>query len=153
MMEIVHKELFPALNELKQLLVDIQGLRIIFPLYSKELKRHDTQYQDIRKRFFTVVQKLETPDILFKGLPNNPQDIASYFQFEGAISKNINEGSKYVEIIDRTLDRKRQTVFNSWTLFLAVLAIVVSVTFPTLENYSNYPKKCFGRNIAEQEPY
>ena len=126
-METVHKELFPILNELKQLLVDIQGLRIVFPLYSKRLNKYDTQYQDIAKRFFIVVQKLETPDILFKDLPNNPQDIASYFQFEGAVSKNINEGSKYVEIIDRTLDRKRQTIFNSWTLFLAILAIVISI--------------------------
>lgn len=129
--ETVHKELFPILNELKQLLVDIQGLRIVFPLYSKELKKYDTQYQDIAKRFFIVVQKLETPDILFKDLPNNPQDIASYFQFEGAVGKNVNEGSKYVEIVDRTLDRKRQTIFNSWTLFLAILAIVISTVFAT----------------------
>lgn len=150
-METVHKELFPILNELKQLLVDIQGLRIVFPLYSKGLNKYDTQYQDIAKRFFIVVQKLETPDILFKDLPNNPQDITSYFQFEGAVGKSINEGSKYVEIIDRTLDRKRQTIFNSWTLFLAILAIFISIVFTMHEKGGKYVDTCLTDNLTGHE--
>ncbi len=143
LLNTIQKELFPILNELKQLLIDIQGLRITFPLYSKELNKYEATYQDVAKRFFTLVQKLETPDILFQGLPPNPQDIAGYFQFEGAVGKNINEGSKYVEIIDRTLDRKRQTIFNSWTLFLAVLAIVISVILAMPEKDNNIPDFLF----------
>ncbi len=147
LLNTIQQELFPVLNELKQLLVDIQGLRITSALYSKELSKYEAAYQDLAKRFFIVVQKLETPDILFKDLPHNPQDIAGYFQFEGAVGKNLNEGSRYVEIIDRTLDRKRQTIFNSWTLFLAVLAIVISVVFATQGKDNNtsdaYLKSCF----------
>jgi len=127
LLDTIQKELFPILNDLKQLLVDIQGLRITFPLYSKRLNIYNIKYQTIAKSFFTVVQKLETPDILFKDLPKNHKAIASYFQFHEAMSKNIGEGSRYVEIIDRTLDRKRQTIFNSWTIFLATLAIVISL--------------------------
>lgn len=150
-METVHKELFPILNELKRLLVDIQGLRITFPLYSRDLKKYDTQYQDVAKRFFVVVQKLETPDILFKDLPSNPQDMASYFQFEGAVGKTINEGSKYIEIIDRTLDRKRQAIFNSRTLFLAILAIVISIVFAIHEEGANYKSTCFTESLIGQQ--
>lgn len=150
LLDTIQQELFPVLNELKQLLVDIQGLRITFPLYSKELSKYEVVYQDIAKRFFIVVQKLETPDILFKDLPHNPQDIAGYFQFEGAVGKNINEGSRYVEIIDRTLDRKRQTIFNSWTLFLAVLAIVISVIFATHEKDKNTSDVSFKRDFMHQ---
>ncbi|MFA5751352.1 MAG: hypothetical protein WCX79_04535 [Candidatus Paceibacterota bacterium] len=129
LLNTVQKELFPVLNELKQLLVNIQGLRINCPLYSKQLIEYQTTYEDTAKRFFVIVQKLETPDILFKDLPQDIQNIASYFQFENAVGKNINEGSKYVEIIDRTLDRKRQIIFNYQTLFVAILAIAISIIF------------------------
>lgn len=143
LLDTIQKELFPVLNELKQLLIDTQELRIKFPLYSKRLKEYDNRYQEITKKFFIVVQKLETPDILFKDLPNNPQNIASYFQFQGAMSKNIEEGSKYVEIVDRTLDRKRQTIFNSWTLFLAITAIVLGLISSTHEKVVNTSEENF----------
>lgn len=133
LLNTIQKELFPILNELKQLLVDIQELRIKFPLYSKKLNEYNKKYQQITKRFFTTVQKLETPDILFKDLPSNTQDMAGYFQFQGAMGKNIEEGSKYIEIIDRTLDRKSQNTFNSWTVFLAIVAIMISVISITHE--------------------
>jgi hypothetical protein len=133
LLNTIQKELFPILNELKQLLVDIQELRIKFPLYSKKLNEYNKKYQQITKRFFITVQKLETPDILFKDIPSNPQDMAGYFQFQGAMGKNIEEGSKYIEIIDRTLDRKSQNIFNSWTVFLAIVAIIISVISITHE--------------------
>lgn len=150
MMETVQNELFPILNELKQLLIDIQNLRVVFPLYLKDLNKINNKYGEIAKRFFIVVQKLETPDILFEGLPKNNQDIASYFQFQGAISKHISEGSKYIEIIDRTLDRKRQTIFNSWTLFLAILAIAVSIIFTMHEKGSDKTKSCLRGHYIQQ---
>lgn len=148
LLNTIQTELFPILNNLKQLLVDIQGLRINFPLYSKKLNNYNLKYQTIAKDFFTVVQKLETPNILFKGLPSNPQDIASYFEFHEAMSKNISEGSRYVEIIDRTLDRKQQTIFNSWTIFLAALAIVMSVISTTPEKVHSSSSAYFNNNFT-----
>ncbi len=126
-MNTVKDELFPVLNDLNQLMLEIHSLRIVFPLYSSELKKYDSKYQDIAGKFFTIVQKLETPDILFEGLPENPQDIASYFQLEAAFRKNIARGSRYIELLDRILDRKRQTIFNSWTLLLGAIAILVGL--------------------------
>ncbi|MEK7638795.1 MAG: hypothetical protein AAB388_01400 [Patescibacteria group bacterium] len=150
LLNTVQQELFPILNELKQLLIDIQGVRINFPLYSSRLRKYSSQYEDIAKRFFVVVQKLETPDILFKGLPENSKDIASYFQFESAVGKNISEGSAYIEIIDRTLDRKRQTIFNSWTLLFAVIAIVISIFFSTHEKDQSNTANCFEKSFIQQ---
>lgn len=52
--------------------------------------------------------------------------IADYFSYKNAFQKSIEEGVKYIEIIDRTLDRKRQGIQFFWTFLLAVIAIVVS---------------------------
>ncbi|HEY9584793.1 MAG TPA: hypothetical protein VJI33_04435 [Candidatus Paceibacterota bacterium] len=123
----VKDELFPILNQLKDLLVSIQKCRINFSIYSKELSDLELKYSDLATSFFTVTKKLKTPDILFSGLDDNPQNIADYFQFQDAFSLSIEEGTKYVEIIDRTLDRKSQNIQNFRTIILAFTAIVISI--------------------------
>ena len=125
-MNTVHKELFPTLESLKELLIRTQKLRIVFPLYSKELVLIEKEYRQTAVDFFEVTRKLQTPDILFKDSKED-KNIVDYFQFRGAFVQSISEGSSYVEIIDRTLDRKRETIQNSRTLFLALLALVVSI--------------------------
>ncbi len=129
MLDAVKDELFPVSKNLKELLIDVQKYRIKFPIFSKHLSILENRYEEVSKNFYAIVKKLETPDDLFEGLENNPQDIASYFQFQPAISKSIQEASKYIEIIDRTLDRKRERIQNFRTLLLAVIAIIVSVFF------------------------
>lgn len=125
-MNTIQKELFPTLESLKELLVRIQKLRIIFPLYSKELSLIEKDYEKTAVAFFEVTRKLQTPDILFKDSKED-RNIVDYFQFRGAFVQNISEGASYIEIIDRTLDRKRGTIQNSRTLFLALSALVVSI--------------------------
>lgn len=127
MLNIVKDELFPLQNDLKNLLLDIQKCRIKLPFYSKKLNLLENKYFELSIKFFDIVRKLETPDILFKGLKDDPLNIANYFQFHEAISKNINDGSKYIEIIDRTLDRKKEMVQNFRTLILAFAAIIISI--------------------------
>ncbi len=128
-MEVFKYELFPSLDELKKLIVDIHNLRIIYLLYSRKLNKYNLEYQNISKKFFIILQKIDTPDILFNDLVDNPQNMISYFNFEPIIIKKIDEGLKYIEIIDRVLDRKRQYIFNSWTLFLSIIAICLSIFF------------------------
>jgi hypothetical protein len=127
MLNIVKDELFPLQNDLKNLLLDTQKCRISLPFYSKKLNSLENKYFELSIKFFDIVRKLETPDILFKGLKDDPLNIANYFQFHEAISKNINEGSKYIEIIDRTLDRKKEIIQNFRTLILAFVAIIISI--------------------------
>lgn len=119
-------ELFPLSNQLKELLLKIQRLRIKFPIYSKSLNDLELEYFALSEKFFTITQKLETPDILFVGLEGS-QPMIDYFQYEATISKTISETSKYVEIIDKTLDRKNQTIQNFRTLSLAIIAIAISI--------------------------
>ena len=125
-MNTVQKELFPTLESLKELLVRIQKLRIAFPLYSRELSLIEKEYTQIAVDFFEVTRKLQTPDILFKDSKDD-QNMVDYFQFRGAFIQNISEGASYIEIIDRTLDRKSEMIQNSRTLFLALVALVVSI--------------------------
>jgi hypothetical protein len=123
----IKDELFPVLNELKLLVVRVYKCRVLFLFYSSELRRIQSEYEKVSTDFFVVTTKLETPDILFKGLGDNPDNIVSYFRYQKVVSERINEGVKAVEIIDRILDRKTQTIQNSWTHLLAVIAIVASL--------------------------
>src|SRR3970040_1750600 len=78
----VQDELFPVLNRLKELLLSVQKCRTMIPIYSPKLNRLESEYSDVSSEFFTVVRKLETPDILFENLDKNSQNIASYFSFQ-----------------------------------------------------------------------
>jgi chromosome segregation ATPase len=127
MLNLVKDEFFPITNEIKELLIEIQKIRIKIPIFSKKLNNLEKEYEDVSKRFYSVVKKLETPDDLFEGLESNQQDIVGYFQFQKPIANNINSSSKYIEIIDRTLDRKKERIQNFRTLVLAIVAIVISV--------------------------
>jgi hypothetical protein len=123
-------EMFPIQNKLKELLVRIHKSRVNFSLFSKDLAIQSNEYESISTNFFEISQKLQTPDILFLGLKNNAENIAAYFQYQQAVMQSIDEGSKYIEIIDRTLDRKLQTINNFRTQLLAVVAIIASlITF------------------------
>lgn len=126
----VKDDLFPILKELRDLLLRVHRSRPPFPLYSPNLSSLTLEFEELSASFFGVVRKLETPDILFSGLTEDPRNIADYFQFQGAFLKQIEEGGKYIEIIDRTLDRKTQAIQNSRTLVLALIAIIASlITF------------------------
>lgn len=127
MLDTIQNELFPVLEKLKKLLVDVQSCRIRFPLYSPKLNSLEIEYGDISVDFFNVARKLDTPDILFKGLKEDTQNIASYLQFRNVTAEKISDGSRYLEILDRTLDRKKESIINAWTLVLAFLAILVSI--------------------------
>ncbi len=126
-LETVKDELFPKLERLKEVLVRIQACRISFHLYSKELWGIERDYHVASKGFFEVVKKLETPDILFAGIDGGEANIVPYYQFQGAFKQNIAEGIVYVEIIDRTLDRKVGTIQNSRTFLISILAVVISI--------------------------
>lgn len=121
------KELFPTLNKLKELLISIQKCRISFQLYSRQLDKFEKDYHNVSLVFFEVSRKLETPDIIFEGLSGEAQYIADYFQYQNAFLQNLADGRNYVEIIDRTLDRKNQNIQNNRTFLLAIIAIVVSL--------------------------
>jgi hypothetical protein len=123
----VKDELFPTVNMLKDLIVKIHSCRIRFPLYSAELNKIRNEYESVSVTFFDVAKKLETPDILFANMHDDPQLMVSYFQYKNAFESAINEGVKAVEIIDRSVDRKSQVIQNSWTYLLAVVAIIASI--------------------------
>lgn len=125
-MDTVQSELFPTLNLLKSLLVRIQKIRIKFPLYSRELTLTQKEYEKASAEFFEIARKLQTPDLLFHDMKED-RNIVDYFQFRGAFEQNISEGFSYVEIIDRTLDRKQSAIQNSRTLILALVALLVSL--------------------------
>mgnify|MGYP001561891979 CR=1 FL=1 len=123
----IKDELFPVIKRLKDILVRVQKVRISYQLYSTTLSNLETEYALVSGDFFEVVRKLQTPDLLFKGLVDNPQYVADYFQYQEAFQKNIEQGLNYVEIIDRTLDRKIQNIQSNKTFLISVTAIVISI--------------------------
>jgi hypothetical protein len=50
-----------------------------------------------------------------------------YFQWQGVFKDNIKEGVEYIEIIDRTLDRKMGAIQNNRTFLISVIALVISI--------------------------
>lgn len=130
----IKDELFPQIDNLKNLLVEIQSCRISYQLYSSRLSSLEKKYSNVSEDFFEVVKKLETPDILFKGVEGGERNIADYFQFQGAFKQNISEGVGYIEIIDRTLDRKIGTIQNTRTFLISIVALVVSIYFANNRN-------------------
>lgn len=124
----VKDELFPLLEKTKDVMVRIQKIRISHQLNSPRLNELENEYSDIMARFFEVVRKLQTPDILFMGLKQeDTQNIVDYFNYQNAFQKNIEQGLNYVEIIDRTLDRKMQNIQNNRAFLFSILAIIISI--------------------------
>ncbi len=123
----VHSELFPTIKELRELLLETQKIRISYFLFSNKLTNRKLEYAKVATSFFTAVKKLETPEILFDGLTNDMEYMADYFQLQGAFLSNIETGLRYIEIIDRTLDRKCQDIQNNRTLILAIVAILITI--------------------------
>lgn len=128
-LDTVKDELFPQVDNLKSILVDIQACRISYQLYSLKLSSLEKRYSKVLKDFFEVVKKLETPDILFEGVGGGERNIVDYFQFQGVFKQNISEGIGYVEIIDRTFDRKVGTIQNTRTFLISIIALGVSICF------------------------
>src|ERR1700733_7009661 len=118
-LETIRTEFFPALNKIKDLLTRIQSTRLVFFLYSPGLSKLEQEYFEISQALFVIDRKLTTPDILFEGLSNIDEGAAAYFRFNEAIKKGLAEATGYIEIVDRTLDRKKQTLQNNRTLLLA----------------------------------
>jgi hypothetical protein len=140
-LETVKNELFPQIENLKKLIVNVQACRISYQLFSFKLQNLEKEYATVSKRFFEVVKKLETPDILFEGIEGEERNIVDYFQFQGAFKQNIGEGLTYVEIIDRTLDRKAGTIQNNRTFLISIIAIVVSIYYANNSNLDSCLEK------------
>lgn len=126
-LDTIKDELFPQIESLKKLIVEIQTCRISYQLYSRKLGILDAEYSRISKSFFEVVKKLETPDILFEGIEGGEKNVVDYFQFQNAFKQKIAEGVSYIEIIDRTLDRKIETIRNTRTFLISIIALVISI--------------------------
>jgi hypothetical protein len=124
----VKDELFPLTEKLKDLLIRAQRIRsTFFETNSRKLFELEAEHSQVSADFFVVATKLQTPDILFKGIKDDPQNIADYYQFQVAFQKNIDQGIGYMEIIDRTLDRKIQNIQNKITLAISIIAILVAI--------------------------
>ncbi len=126
-LDTVKDRLFPITNRLKDILVRVQKIRVSYQLYSPTLSSLDKEYTEASGDFFEVVRILQTPDLLFEGLGDNPEPIVDYFQYQEAFQKNIEQGLNYVEITDRTLDRKTQSIQNNRTFLVSLLAIIISL--------------------------
>jgi hypothetical protein len=125
-LDTVKDELFPLLEDMKNILVDVHACRISYQIYSCELNQINDRYLEKSTKIFQVIQKLQTPDILFQGLENTDQNAVDYFQYKMTFEKNIGEAFVYTEIIDRTLDRKFQSIQNTRTIWISMLALVLS---------------------------
>jgi hypothetical protein len=124
----VKDELFPLTEKLKNILVRVHSYRsTLLETNSKQLYEIESEYSRVSADFFVVTTKLQSSDLLFKDLPGEPQNIADYFQYQDAFQKNIDQGIGYIEIIDRTLDRKIQDIHNKVTLVISILAILISI--------------------------
>ena len=123
----VKDELFPLTNELKDILVQTQQVRISYQVYSERVNKLDKRYSELCTKLFVVIRKLETPDILFEGLGDTPQHMIDYFNFQQATQKSINDAVNYVEITDRTLDRKMQSIQNNRTMLVSLIAVLISI--------------------------
>ena len=122
---VVKDELFPQIEKIKKLMVDIQACRITYQLYSKQLNKLEKDYTILSKEFFGVVRKLETPDLLFESMGDSDSNAVAYFKFQTGFGKTISEGVGYIEVIDRALDRKLGQINNNRTLLIALIAILI----------------------------
>ena len=125
-MRTIMVELRPPLESLKKLVVKIHKLRLSFQLYSNELLLIEKEYAEISTAFFEATRKLQSPELLFEN-SDNDCDMFSYMTNQGLFIPKISEGVAYIEIIDRTLDRKLQTIQNSRALVLALSALVIGL--------------------------
>lgn len=128
-MSTIQDELFPEMDKLKDLMIEVHECRISYHAYSSKLQKLEKEYSKTSKRFFSVVKKLQTPDDLFEGVDGGMKNMADYFQFKGAFQKNIEQGMNYIEIIDRSLDRKLGAIYSNRAFYLSLLAILISVIF------------------------
>jgi hypothetical protein len=127
-LETLWNDLFPQIEVLKDLMVNIQACRVSCQIYSLKLNQLEKRYSEASQTFFGVVKKLETPDILFQDTENaKDNNMVAYFQYQSAFKQNIAEGISYVEIIDRTLDRKSGSVQNNRTLLISLFALFASI--------------------------
>lgn len=126
-LEALRVEFFPVLNKLKDLLTRMQNCRLFFYVFSPSLSDLEKEYFDISAELFVIDKKLTTPDVLFKGLNGENIAMLAYFRWRPMIIQSLSEAMNYTEIIDRNLDRKRQTINNNRTTCLALIAILASI--------------------------
>lgn len=143
---VVKEELFPQIEKIKKLMVDIQTCRTTYQLYSKQLNELEREYTSISKEFFSVVRKLETPDILFVDINDDNSNVVAYFKYKQGFSQSISEGVGYIEVVDRTLDRKLGKINNNRTLLIALAAVLIplwQIIWPI-----NIGNVCYGSAFA-----
>jgi hypothetical protein len=126
-LETFRVEFFPEIQKLKDVLIRIQGCKLYMRLYSPQLPTLEQEYLNTVSKLFLIDRKLTTLDVLFEGLTNTAENMQAYFKYQVMIKEKLSEMSSYIEIIDRTLDRKKQTLQNNRTLVIAVVALIVGL--------------------------
>lgn len=128
-------ELFPLIQEIRQLAIKVSTFRVGFwgSFFRKKLSQIDEEYKNYSAKFIEKFHKWSTPDILFQEIEHPPGSkesamvIADYFNSQGAIMQHFNEGFRLLSYIDRIITEQSTASYNRISITLAILAITVSI--------------------------
>jgi len=128
------QEMFPVVRDLQGLAVDVCALRIGFfsSFYSRKLNALNHEYVDLLGNFMRVYRKWADPNELFKDVDvKDPRGAAQlmndYTRMRGALREHLEEGFRLLAYIDNVLRDRKTIAYNRLTMFIAALAIVISV--------------------------
>jgi hypothetical protein len=135
----VKDELIPLNKQLQNLVVDVSASRVgvCDSITRGRLNAFESRYVDLSGRFMKAYRKWSDPDELFSGIEaGDPQKaaamISDYFNTKAAVGEHFGEGFRLIAHIDRIISDRKSTAYNRTTMFLAVLAIVISIIVAVL---------------------
>ncbi len=124
-------ELFPVVNEIKNLAIRVSQFRVGFwgSFLRYKFSETENSYKNISVQFIKLYHKWNTPDILFEKLEKQdpPIFIADYFQAQQSVMWHFNESFRLLSYIDRILTEQSTAAYNRVSISLALLAIVLSI--------------------------
>ncbi len=137
-MRLMSEEVFPVKKEIQDLSVEIADYKQGFlnSFYRKRLSELEERYRLVYKRFLNSYRAYQTPDILFKDSNIDPKTdpqkmatvMADYMGSQAAVAPHFVAGFGLFEVMDRTLNRCRQSADQRVTISISVIAILISVS-------------------------
>jgi len=136
LLNFAKNELLPMKGKLMDFFAEASIFRpnINMSFYRKGFKILENEYSRLTRESSELLKKYETPDIIFKGLDipkGNKTELAyvmhTYFNFTPSIKPIIGDCLRLLEISDRILSNKRNTMDFKVSVILSIIAIVIAL--------------------------
>ncbi len=129
-------EMFPCLEDIRKLAVEVSGARLKYVeiFYNQRLRGQRKKYGKSFRDFLTLHRKWSTPDILYEAIKVNPRDsvkaarmMQDYMNSAPAVKPHLDEGFRLLNQIDKALTNQETASYNRITVLLSLLAITISI--------------------------